>query len=528
MERKRKYNLIENSHKLNIFNYLILEQSELFNIDIGENFFYDYEEINKLQETQEQSDFLKILNFNKKKIHSLLLEENEIININDKKFESEKIFPYIYLCILIEDNLEVVNYEYDFELINKLNTEQTKEKNKLKKIIISKLINVLINNFNDEDNNDTMDKMNKIKDYNEKIIMDNIVTLKEYNLNEKDIEQKKIEEIYLEIIKSLIKKQKLEEKIILELEFESISFNNIINELNKIIDKKEEYIKKYEISEFNDLSSDEKITFSYILIKYIFKHPFFIYQNTFLDETRKTIVNLINKNIDSLYTLIIGIKDGNLKDKVEYVLESFFEYRHYYDKSKSKNIKDNDKSHSNPTVKNPTSNPDVKEAQSQSNKSYGKSFDEDLRLDEKDLAYKVLIKSTFKFHIEGKGQEAEIKSDEIEIWDNSDKINIDKIKGYRPINTKLKDKYNKFLNRLKEMGDIMKDNIKNIDNLKIILEFSCKDSKISEKDIDKIEIKCKCNTENPQSSEPFVDKNILGEKWNQDGLVFFIDDINER
>ena len=138
MESKRKYNLIENSHKLNIFNYLILEQSELFNIDIGENFFYDYEEINKLQETQEQSDFLKILNFNKKKIHSLLLEENEIININDKKFESEKIFPYIYLCILIEDNLEVVNYEYDFELINKLNTEQTKEKNKLKKIIISK------------------------------------------------------------------------------------------------------------------------------------------------------------------------------------------------------------------------------------------------------------------------------------------------------------------------------------------------------------------------------------------------------
>ena len=230
MERKRKYNLIENSHKLNIFNYLILEQSELFNIDIGENFFYDYEEINKLQETQEQSDFLKILNFNKKKIHSLLLEENTIININDKKFESEKIFPYIYLCILIEDNLEVVNYEYDFELINKLNTEQTKEKNKLKKIIISKLINFLIYNFNDEDNNDKMDKMNKIKDYNEKIIMDNIVTLKEYNLNEKDIEQKKIEEIYLEIIKTLIKKPKLDEdifNIFIELEFESISSDNI-------------------------------------------------------------------------------------------------------------------------------------------------------------------------------------------------------------------------------------------------------------------------------------------------------------
>ena len=147
------------------------------------------------------------------------------------------------------------------------------------------------------------------------------------------------------------------------------------------------------------------------------------------------------------------------------------------------------------------------------------------------MAYKVLIKSTFKFHIEGKGQEAKIIYDEIEIWDNGDIIKIEEIEEiqkYISINTKLKDKYNKFLERLKKMENIMKDNIKNIDNLKIILEFSCKDSKISEKDIDKIEIKCKCNTENPQSSEPFVDNNILGEKWNQDGLVFFIDDINSR
>ena len=145
-----------------------------------------------------------------------------------------------------------------------------------------------------------------------------------------------------------------------------------------------------------------------------------------------------------------------------------------------------------------------------------------------DLAYRVLIKSTFKFHIEGKGQEAKIICDEIEIWDNADKIKIEKIRKYRSLNTKLDDKYIIFKKRLEKMENIMKENIINIDNLKIILEFSCKDSKISEKDIDKIEIKCKCNTENPQSSEPFVDKNILGEKWNQDGLIFFIDGINQR
>ena len=183
--------------------------------------------------------------------------------------------------------------------------------------------------------------MNKIEDKSKKVIKENIDILISYNLNEKDIYQKKIEEIYLEIIKTLIKgenfdeEQKFDEDKIRELEFESISFYDI-NELNKIIDKKEEYIKKYEISEFNDLFSDYKITFYYILIKYIFKHPFFIYQNKFLNETRKTIIKLIIKNIDFLYSYIEGINDRILKEKIEYVLKSFFEYRYYYEKSKSK------------------------------------------------------------------------------------------------------------------------------------------------------------------------------------------------
>ena len=92
-----------------------MEQSELFNINLGEYSFYNYEGIKKLQESKEQSDFLKILNFHKKTIHSILYEEDKIININDIKIE--KIYPYIILCCLIEDNLNIVNYEYDFELI---------------------------------------------------------------------------------------------------------------------------------------------------------------------------------------------------------------------------------------------------------------------------------------------------------------------------------------------------------------------------------------------------------------------------
>ena len=510
MERKKPPN------KLSIFNKLILEQSELFNIDEGEKFFYNYKEIKKLQEAPDQSELLKILNFNKKKIHSILYKEDEVINItiNDKKIE--KIFPLIHLCSLIEDNLNIVYYKYDFELINNLNIEQRKEKNKrLKKIIISKLINILINNYKGI-NDISIDKMNEIED-NKNVIKDNIETLKEYNLNENDIYQKHIEDIYLEIIKTLIKKLKIDEDVIIDLEFESIPFNNIINELNKIIDKKEEYIEQKEINVFDDLFSD-KMAFYYFLIKYIFKNPFFIYQNAFLNETRKKIFNLIKTNMNSFYQKIENFNGGDLKLKVVEVLNFFSKYQYYYEKSKSQNKIDNDKSKSNITAKNPTSNSSFTKAQSQSNKSFDIQYNED---DKDDLAYKVLIKSTFKFHIEGRGQEAKIIYDEIKIGEDGEKKNEDEIKNY-----KSNDKYNKFLERLNVIEEIMKNDFEKRDNLKIILEFSSKDSKILEKDINKVEIKCKYKTENNQSSEGYEDKNIFEEKWDKGGLAQFIDNIN--
>ena len=175
MESKIKYNLIKGSP---------LERSDLFNKNLGENF--SYKDIMKLQESEEQSDFLKNLNFHKKKIHSILYDEDKSIKINDIK--NGEIISYIYLCFLLEDNSNIVNYEYDFELINKLNIKQTKENNNiLKKIIISKLINILSNNYNGINNKD---KINKIKVNNEKVLKENIKTLKKYNLNEKDIYQK--------------------------------------------------------------------------------------------------------------------------------------------------------------------------------------------------------------------------------------------------------------------------------------------------------------------------------------------------
>ena len=173
---------------------------------------------------------------------------------------------------------------------------------------------------------------------------------------------------------------------------------------------------------------------------------------------------------------------------------------------------------------NPLSNPSFKEAQSQSNKAFDMNYDfEDSRLDKNDLAYQVLSKSIFKFHI---GKEDYIIYNEIEIGDNGDKKTIDEIKNYRSKNAKLNDKYIIFLERLKEIENIMKDEIENRDNLTIILEFSKDDYKNFE-NIDRIDIKCNYKTENPQNSEPFMDDNILGD-WNKQGLSYFISSLKKK
>ena len=186
--------------------------------------------------------------------------------------------------------------------------------------------------------------------------------------------------------------------------------------------------------------------------------------------------------------------------------------------------------------KNPFSHRSFKEIILNSNRSFDIINDfEDLIFNENDLAYRLLIKSTFKLHTNKKGQKSVIIYDEIVIGDNGDKKTIDDIKNYRSQITKLNNKYIKFLERLKEMENLISNEIQNGDNLKIILEFS-KDENNSDNSenqkIDGIEIKCYYKIEDPQSygfkSEPsFVDYKILG-GWKKEGITLFIDDINEN
>ena len=116
-------------------------------------------ESEKIQNFYHQPNFLKFFYFNKETIHSILYEKDEVIYIDSIKNDNLFFISHLYLSLLIEDNTNVINYSYPFELIKNINEIQTKteKKDNIKKLIISKMIMTLIMNYEQNDSNDIND-----------------------------------------------------------------------------------------------------------------------------------------------------------------------------------------------------------------------------------------------------------------------------------------------------------------------------------------------------------------------------------
>ena len=126
------------------------------------NIFYNntkekfVEEILKLKE----QEILKILYFNRKDINNILEELDKYIPIsikdNNDDNTTSNLYNYFYISLLLEENKYMINYFHDINLINKIDIDIKKindnnNDNKLKKIILSKIILDLINNYRVED-----------------------------------------------------------------------------------------------------------------------------------------------------------------------------------------------------------------------------------------------------------------------------------------------------------------------------------------------------------------------------------------
>ena len=301
------------------------------------NLLAKFQEIKEIT-TNMNGDIFKFLYFNKKRVHEILYNEDEIIRIDENKtITYSELF---YLSLLLEDIPETINYTFSINYIKAVNEIREKIKiKKLKGILLSKILLLLINNFKGEDEydeNENEEEINYIEKENIEYIEKNIDIFEtEFNLkyNYSDIMSKKIDYIYMEIIISLIENDKFSEynfcwDIIEQLELDKINITNTIFQgLSKAINEK----KVYEVNNINDLMNEETLNFYYILIKYIFKkNSFYIYQINFLVKNIYNLIKLItvkelkNEKIEELRTIFID--EYLIPYDIKKILDTGFEF----------------------------------------------------------------------------------------------------------------------------------------------------------------------------------------------------------
>ena len=296
------------------------------------NLINDYDSVKEILNNKDKKLFL-FLYFNKEKIHKILYDIEEVIKINDDLYSlllNNNIGELFYLDMLLLDNPDSVNYSYSIKMIRTLNNLKNNF-GKLKKVILSKIILILIYNFkgleeyNEEEN---LNELNEIENENTDIIKDNIEIFKEFNCNYgfNDIINSKIDKIYMNIIICLIKLNKFNdynynEEILIQLNLESVYITNTIfkglsQELNV---EKNEFLNEYMINDLNDLKNEKLINFYYFIIVKVLKNQIYINKIDFLEKNRKKLINLVKNNKNKIINLKLSL---DLKNKIKSILKT--------------------------------------------------------------------------------------------------------------------------------------------------------------------------------------------------------------
>ena len=297
--------------------------------------FSEIKEIVKLKD----SKILKLFYLNFKNIHDILYEDDEIINLSSNSFNKENLSCYFYLSLLILTDANLVNYEYSIDFISDLNNIIVGNNKNLKKIIKAKLILDLLNNYKKTDFFKENESNSFLEDEINKLLKENIHIFDEFKnleIDKDNIRTKKIDEIYIIIIKSLIINKKLEDygyssNILEQLDLESIYLTqNMLKQLFDLLNINNDYIKFYLITKTEDLFNIKKINFYFILLKYILKHSLYIYVFPFLLKTKQKILQIVKYNLEELFSFIDNIEGSDIIKRIEYILEFISDSKYYF------------------------------------------------------------------------------------------------------------------------------------------------------------------------------------------------------
>ena len=328
-ENEKLFPLINLMPKLNLSYYSTLKiSSEINNNDPIYKLISDYSDIENITKVNEEQ-ITKYFYYNRKCIHQILYDADKTIYFNYKEINNNLSF-YFYLILLINDMPDILNYTYDSKYIKEINNQQEKDDNLYKKIITSKIVIDLANDYktaNDCFNDEDEVEINKIINDNNKII-DNlfyIFTDLDINWKKEEFFFKSIDVIYIEIINTIIKNKKIEDydyicDLIKQLDLENIDITKIMfDKLYEFLNNNKDYINDYLILNLEDFSNEIKVNFYYILLKYILKNSIYIYQIPFLIKTSINIRQILNSN----KPIYIISKNEKIIKKAEYIIKIF-------------------------------------------------------------------------------------------------------------------------------------------------------------------------------------------------------------
>ena len=552
--------------------YEILKDDELSkegNKKIINPFFELIANFNGIDSILKLEEPLEYIYLNRYKIHKILYDDDNSINIDEKIVTKFTDYYYLYYLIWCQD--VVVNYKYNFKLVENAYDMQITAKKDIKKIILAKIAITIIDNYcSNGDNNDVdiLDECEKYKTVCIKKINENKNVLEKYkidlDLDNLEKSEVSLEDIYSDIISTLIIKKELNESeetlnILNELEIKKIRLNKtIFDSLLKALTEKN--LKEYIIDDFNDFFNEKIINFYSILFEYILKSTDYINFIPFLSEIQIKIKKLVKENMKELYTYFKRNKNKNSTDKLKKVLNYFVELEYYLnigeeeskkilnDSVDSKNLdkpmnKNGDKLMSNERSSYHDSDNMISSSGLNSSSSYrfssllngnntnpnsysnyevSKKSKSELR---KDKAYKILSDSTFIFNVKynQSRKEADIGYKKIRYLDESNnycELTRDELINIESDDEQLNGKYGEFLQFLGKVDDEIKIRykrkketeihltflIQNYENFTMVCEYHINDKEVRDTD--------------------FKDENILNEQSDLQGLNCMLEALN--
>ena len=217
MKQNKIKNLFEFFEYLSSNTYLIHDEKILITTGM-ENIIEDIKD----KKIQNPYIFIYFLYLNNNHIHKILYEDDIIISLEKEDNVTKDLLCSLPLALLILDDNNKTDFQYSFDFINNFNKSLKKEKEKYKKVILSMVLIDLIDNYKGLDDYyydfEKNKKIESIKNYNNKIITNNIDSFNKFESN-------------MDNIKSNNQKEsELKEELNVKKIFEEY-LNNIINQL---------------------------------------------------------------------------------------------------------------------------------------------------------------------------------------------------------------------------------------------------------------------------------------------------------